>query len=123
MPEASYGSWTSPLTARLIAGGATTLSGLASSDGRLYWSEQRPAEGGRTGVVTEDGDLTPAGFNVRTQVHEYGGGSWWLDGSTLFFTNWDDQRLYRQDVGADPIPITAEPGLPRGMRYADGVVS
>src|SRR5205823_5746207 len=117
MPTAAYGSWTSPLTAPLIAGGATNLSGLASSDGRLYWSELRPAEGGRTVVVTEAGDLTPAGFNVRTQVHEYGGGAWWLHGATLFFTNWDDQRLYRLRAGADPVPVTAEPALARGMRY------
>ena len=84
MPEASYGSWTSPLTARLIAGGATTLSGLASSDGRLYWSEQRPAEGGRTVVVTDSGDVTPPGFNVRTQVHEYGTGAALLGYTKLY---------------------------------------
>src|SRR5207302_11036367 len=123
MPTAAYGSWTSPLTARLIAGGATTIGGLACSDGRLYWSELRPSEGGRTVVITDSGDLTPPGFNVRTQVHEYGGGAWWLHGPTLFFTNWDDQRLYRQDPGAGPAPITADPALPRGMRYADGGVS
>src|SRR5581483_1294407 len=123
MPTAPYGSWSSPLTARLIAAGATQLAGVASSDGRLYWSEQRPSEGGRTVIVTSDGDVTPAGFNVRTQVHEYGGGAWWLNGSTLYFANWDDQRLYRQEPGAAPVPITPEPEIGRGLRYADGIVT
>jgi dipeptidyl aminopeptidase/acylaminoacyl peptidase len=125
---APYGSWASPLTAGLIAGGATNLTGVGASDGRLYWSELRPSEGGRSAIMRLEADgsaaeLTPAEFNVRTQVHEYGGGAWWLHGSTLFFTNWNDQRLYRQDPGAAPVPITPEPGIPRGLRYADGVVS
>jgi dipeptidyl aminopeptidase/acylaminoacyl peptidase len=123
MAVAGYGSWKSPLTARLIAAGATTLSGAACSDGRLYWSELRPAEGGRTAVVTAEGDLTPAAFNVRTQVHEYGGGAWWVHGATVYFAGWDDQRLYRQDAGAEPVAMTPEPEIPRGLRYADGILT
>lgn len=35
-------------------------------------------------------DVTPGvdtGFNVRTTVHEYGGGEYTLAGSTVYFTN------------------------------------
>ena len=53
MPTAPYGSWTSPLTARLIAAGATRLGGLAASDGRLYWSELRPSDGAGPPVAAE----------------------------------------------------------------------
>ncbi len=75
-------------------------------------------------VVKRDaGALTPEGFNVRTAVHEYGGGAWWVHGDSLFFTNWTDQRLYRQDGSSAPNPITPEPDIARGLRYADGVVT
>src|SRR5207237_267852 len=68
-------------------------------------------------------DVVPEGYNARTMVHEYGGGSYWVSGSTLFFTNFEDQRLYRVDPGEVPRPITPEPLIPRGDRYADGVVT
>ena len=44
--------------------------------------------------------MTPAGFNVRTKVHEYGGGSFVVHRGVVFFSNFDDQRLYRQEPGA-----------------------
>jgi dipeptidyl aminopeptidase/acylaminoacyl peptidase len=117
MPElAPYGSWRSPITAGWIAEGAVGLTGVAYSAGDVYWSELRPSEGGRTVVVRHGhGDVTPEGLNARTQVHEYGGGAWWVHDGTVFFTNWSDQRLYRESV-----PITPEPEIARGLRYADG---
>ncbi len=121
MPDfAAYGSWPSPISAASIARGGVGLTGLAVSAGAVYRSELRPAEGGRTVIVRNGQDLTPVGFNARTAVHEYGGGAWTVHGSTMFFTNWADQRLYRQDEGAEPVPITPEPSIPRGLRYADG---
>ena len=93
----------------------------------MYWLESRPHEG-RTVLVFKpwDGepqDAIPSGFNVRNSVHEYGGGSYWRDGATLFFTNFDDQRIYRVDgADAEPRPITPEPPEPRSLRYADGIV-
>ena len=107
----------------MIAEGGITFNGLAFSGGRLYWSEQRPSEGGRTVVVAGDGDVTPEGFNARTQVHEYGGGAWWIDEATVYFANWDDQRLYRLDSDGEPVAITPEPPAARSLRYADGVVT
>jgi hypothetical protein len=45
----------------------------------VRWLEARPAEGGRIALVEwrdgRLGELTPAGFNVRTRLHEYGGGA------------------------------------------------
>ena len=117
---APYGSWRSPISAATIARGGISLTGVAVSNGSVYWSEARPTEGGRTVVVRDGVDVTPEGFNVRTAVHEYGGGAWWVDGDTVFFANWSDQRLYRQDSGAEPVPVSPEPEIPRGLRYADG---
>lgn len=68
-------------------------------------------------------DVTPAPFSVRTRVHEYGGGACAIHSGTVFFSNFADQRLYRQDPGADPRPLTPEPDIPAGLRYADYVVT
>jgi dipeptidyl aminopeptidase/acylaminoacyl peptidase len=127
MPEtAPFGSWRSPITAALVARAGTRLAEpLIGPDGGAWWLEGRPAEGGRTVLVRrrpdgEAGDVTPEGFYVRTRVHEYGGGAWLLHGDTVFFSNFEDQRLYRQDPGQAPRPITPEPPAPAGLRYADG---
>jgi dipeptidyl aminopeptidase/acylaminoacyl peptidase len=92
-----------------------------------YWLEGRPAEGGRSVVVRADAfseptDVTPPGFNVRTTVHEYGGGAYLLQNGTTYFSNFADQRLYRQDAGGgDPVPITPDTG--GRDRFADGRVT
>ncbi|MEX2621403.1 MAG: hypothetical protein WD250_14405 [Egibacteraceae bacterium] len=63
--------------------------------------------------------MTPAGFDVRTLAHEYGGGAFCVRNATVWFANFTDQRLYRQRPGQDPAPITPEPPRPRSDRYAD----
>ena len=121
--KAPYGSWLSPITAASIAEGAVVLGGAVAGPDGLRWTEQRASEGGRIVVVHDGVDVTPDGFNVRTAVHEYGGGAWWTHGTTVFFTNWADQRVYRQDRGSEPVAITPEPAIARGDRYADGIVT
>ena len=73
----------------------------------LYWTELRPTEGGRQVIVgatamASNADVTPAGFNARTRVHEYGGGDFAVSGGTVWFANFDDQRIYLQERGASP---------------------
>jgi dipeptidyl aminopeptidase/acylaminoacyl peptidase len=113
---APYGSWRSPLTAAEVAGAGVRLAEPAlGEDGSVWWLERRPADGGRTALVRDGQDVTPEGFNVRTRVHEYGGGAWVLHGETAFVSNFEDGRLYR--AGAEPIS-------PEGpFRYADGRMS
>ena len=120
--EAPYGSWESPVTADLIVAGATTLGQLALDGDDVYWVEMRPRESGRNVIVrrTPDGqiaDVTPAPFNARTRVHEYGGGAFTVEDGTVYFTNFDDQRLYRQEHDGVPVPITP----PGDKRCADMV--
>ena len=118
-----YGSWKSPLTSDLIVAAAIKLGQIALDGEDVFWTEMRPAEGGRYVVVSRspDGrtaDVTPPPFNARTRVHEYGGGAAIVADGTIYFSNWEDQRIYRQDPGDRPWPITPEGSL----RYADGVV-
>jgi dipeptidyl aminopeptidase/acylaminoacyl peptidase len=121
---ASYGGWRSPISAADIASSSVPLSAPELVGRDVYWLEGKPLEGGRTVVVrlADDGsrrELTPAPYYVRTRVHEYGGGAYLVVGETIFFSNFADQRLYRQDPGAAPRPITPEPSVQAGLRYAD----
>jgi dienelactone hydrolase len=123
---APYGSWRSPLSARWVAGASGRGSGAElAADGALWWAESRPAEGGRTVLVRrpdggEPEDATPAGTNARTRVHEYGGGAWALAGpTTVVFCEFADQRLYRLELGGEPVAITPEPEEAAALRYAD----
>ena len=79
-----------------------------------------PAEGGRSVLVraAADGtttDLTPPPFDVRTRVHEYGGGAASVAGGTVVFSNRGDDRLYRLDPGVER-PADHPGGA---WRYAD----
>ncbi len=117
---APYGSWKSPITADLIASKSIGLVEAAFDGDNIYWIESRPLEGGRYVIVrrTPDGqtvDLTPPPLNTRTRVHEYGGAAFLVVDGTVFFSHFSDNRLYRQDPGAEPRPITPEADL----RYAD----
>jgi dipeptidyl aminopeptidase/acylaminoacyl peptidase len=125
---APYGSWKSPISAELVASAGVRLGELAVDGDTLYWLEGRPLEGGRQVLCRSAGDgqpqdLTPPGFNVRTRVHEYGGGSYTVRHGTVLFANFADQRLYRQGPGdPEPRPITPEPATPAALRYADATL-
>ena len=120
---APYGSWKSPVTADLIVTGSVSLGQIQLDGDDVYWVEGRPMEGARSVVVrrTTDGkinDVTPAGYNVRTRVHEYGGACFAVADGVVFFSNFADQRVYRHEPGGQPRPLTPAEDL----RYADGVV-
>ncbi len=122
---APYGSWKSPVTSALLTSSGIGLTELQFSKGYVYWLESRPEESGRVVVVRslpegKPEDVIPPGLNARTRAHEYGGGAYFVHGETVFFCNFKDQRLYRQDPGAPPRPITPEPPSPGSLRYADG---
>jgi len=123
---APYGSWRSPIGAAAVARADRRLAAPAiAGDGAVWWAEGRPSEGGRVVLMRrptggEPEEVSPAGFNARTRVHEYGGGAWTLAGDDLvLFSNFSDQRLYRQLLGEEPVAITPEPETDAGLRYAD----
>jgi dipeptidyl aminopeptidase/acylaminoacyl peptidase len=136
-PGQPCGSWATPITSELVVRAAAGLGGVAVDGDDVWWSEQRPEEGGRTQLVRwrpSEGavDVLPGAANARTAVHEYGGGAWWVRGGRVWFAEWADQRLYalEPDAEADadiqldaevaPDPVTPEPEVARGDRWADG---
>jgi dipeptidyl aminopeptidase/acylaminoacyl peptidase len=121
MATAPYGSWKSPITSTLIVERSIGLLEVWLDGDAIYWLEQRPREN-RAVVVrgaSQPRDVVAAPFNVRTRVHEYGGGAWTVADGTLYFSNDQDRRLYRQR-GDEQTP---QPLTPEGpWRYADGVI-
>jgi len=121
MATAPYGSWKSPITSTLIVERSIGLPDVRRDGDTVYWLEQRPREN-RAVVVrgaTPPRDVVDAPFNVRSRVHEYGGGAWTVADGTLYFSNDQDRRLYRQRVdGGSPQPLTPE----GPWRYADGII-
>ncbi len=114
---APYGFWKSPITSDRIVAEVVRLGEIALDGETIYWSEGRPNEGGRSVIVrrTADGavaDQTPPSFNVRTRVHEYGGGA---------FTVHDGVDLFLELRGPAPVSSGPRPAAAsRSRRRASG---
>ncbi|MFD7992327.1 LpqB family beta-propeller domain-containing protein [Streptomyces mexicanus] len=123
-----YGSWPSPIDAALAAAhdGRPEYVGFVGDE--VWWTEPRPAEGGRRALVrrtpggTEESVL-PAPWNVRSRVIEYGGRPWagTVQGGVplVVFVNFADQRLYRVEPGGEPRPLTPLSPVGGGLRWAE----
>ncbi|WP_327086486.1 prolyl oligopeptidase family serine peptidase [Nonomuraea sp. NBC_01738] len=111
--------WHSPISTTDVARAGLWLGWPTARDGRLWWTEDRPDEGGRTTIVHRAADgtrreLLPAPWNARTRVHEYGGRPYTVTRDhRVVFSHADDQRLYL--LGETPVPLTPDDG----SRYAD----
>ena len=108
-----FGTWPSSITPDAIVAETVRLASVSLDAGRIGWLEGRPGEGGRSVLVRTDsagrpGDITPPPFNVRSRVHEYGGGAYAVSGERAWFSNYVDGRVYAQAGVAAPTPLTAE---------------
>lgn len=128
---APYGAWESPVDAHTAAAhdGRPDFPGFVGDE--VWWTEPRPAEGGRRALVRRLADGTvesplPAPWNVRTRVIEYGGRAWagttGPSGPLIVFAHFADQRLYAYEPGvpdAVPRPLTPLSPVGDGLRWAD----
>ncbi len=111
----------SPITPELVVAGAIGISEVVTDGDDVYWAENRPSEGGRAAIMRwrggEISEVTDRDVNVRTRVHEYGGGAWWVASGRAVYS--DDEaggELFVLDVGSgERSQLTAS-----GHRYADG---
>ncbi|MFC8359110.1 LpqB family beta-propeller domain-containing protein [Streptomyces griseorubiginosus] len=128
MHTSPYGSWPSPIDAALAAAHDGHPEWLGFVGDEVWWTEPRPAEGGRRTLVRQRADGTeepvlPAPWNVRSRVIEYGGHPWAgavVAGEPLVvFVHFADQRLYRYEPGAEPVPLTPVSPVGGGLRWAE----
>ncbi|MES1945502.1 peptidase S9, prolyl oligopeptidase active site region [Salinisphaera sp. PC39] len=115
-----YGTWPSPVDPDALAGAGRKLGQVALDGGDLYWLEGRPAEGGRSTVACPDGDggatdLLP-GRDVRSTVHEYGGGAFAAADGRLWFVDAADQAIRRRERDGRILDVT---GARPGVAFAD----
>ncbi|HET8970088.1 MAG TPA: prolyl oligopeptidase family serine peptidase, partial [Candidatus Nanopelagicales bacterium] len=119
MTTAAYGTWPSIITPELVTVGTVGLGSPALDGDTLYWLEARPDEGGRVGLWRQPiggtrEPLTASRFNVRSRVHEYGGGAYAVRDGVVVFSDFADGRLYRVLDGAtSPLTVSGP------HRYAD----
>ena len=121
---APYGAWKSPVSLEMVAHGTVNLLCIALDGPDTYWTEVRPAEDGRTIIVkrTPDGklqDITPPGFSSSSMVNEYGTRSFAVSDRVVYFSNYADQRVYRQRPGEGPVPITPKGDFRYGSKLVD----
>ena len=118
--QRAWGEWASPLSAdELTRAGRSLAEPRITPDGSVWWLESRPDEGGRITLVSlaaggEPVERVPAPYNVRTRVHEYGGGAWCPVGDSIAFSNFSDGALLRLE-GDSITAIVQRPG----WRFAD----
>lgn len=134
-----YGRWPSLLTPEVIGAGRISMSGLKVVGDRCWWSESRPAAGGRQVVVrawlapvvggaTAVADASPHALDVRSRVHEYGGGGFTVlangdlvvadaaDGALWWVGDIDDGKRAGRVRRLTPVP-------PEGERHRYGDMS
>ncbi|WP_426319938.1 prolyl oligopeptidase family serine peptidase [Pseudoduganella sp. R-43] len=119
---APFGTWPSPISAEMVAAGATPLSSVVLDGEDIYWLAGRASEAGRTTMMRRQGaagaaEITPMPFNVRNRVHEYGGGAYAVAGGVVVFSHHADNRLYRLAPGGAAEAFTS----PGRQRFADFV--
>ena len=124
--QSPYGSWISPIDSCIVSNGAIRLEQVVLDGKDIYWIESRPSEGGRNVIVrlTADGkieDVLNKDYNARTRVHEYGGASYFVHNGSIYYSNFNDQKLYRQDPGKPPKAVSPDIKESK-LRFADGMM-
>ena len=116
-----FGLWDSPITSEMLTTSGPRFGSVRYDADELYWTEQRPWDKGRTALCRMKGgateDVTPAEYNIRSRVHEYGGIAFAVRHGRVVFTNFEDQCLYLMD-GEDTRRLT-EPGT----KFAEPIFS
>jgi len=97
-----FGSWPSLITAESLTQGSLGLGEVQFDGPDLCWLQASPTDGGRVSLWRRSGgqgavreaELTPAPYNVRSRVHEYGGGGFAAAAGMAVFANFEDNLLH-----------------------------
>lgn len=115
-----YGSWPSPLSPAALTVCTRGLDEVHMDGPDTYWLELRAWEAGRVVLVRHDGatgtvaDVVGEGVNVRSRVHEYGGGSYAVRSGTVVVATMPDLRVHVVEGDGSLRAITPEGGFRYG---------
>jgi dipeptidyl aminopeptidase/acylaminoacyl peptidase len=124
---APYGTWESPIAAASVGTGNHVFELQVDASEVFFVEVQAKEEHARYSLLKvplsggEARELVQGPFNVRTRVHEYGGGAFVLSEAAVYFSNYPDQVLCKSErdrTGYSVSPLT-EKSI--DARYADGV--
>lgn len=120
MDAPCYGSFQSSISAEKVASKSVRFSDVQIQNKNIYFLESQPLEKGRTALVKsslkkEAKQLTSPEFNIRTRVHEYGGGAFLAVEEFVFFIHDSDQDIYQLSKDGSITRITNQPSY----RYAE----
>lgn len=91
--------------------------------GQLCWLEPLTEEGGRLALKQQTAasqrTITPADYQLRSRVHEYGGKCFCCVDDSVYFNNYSDGLIYRQSLHANtpPVAVVSPGNMPSS--YAD----
>lgn len=129
MPALPFGSWPSPLSPSALTASTRTLDEVRVDGADTYWLESRPWEGGRVVLVRHVGasgaveDVVGEGVNVRSRVHEYGGGAYAVRSGVVVVATIPDLRVHVVTDDGSLRAITPEGGFRYGgLVLGDGFV-
>lgn len=119
-----FGLWNSPVTAENVAKGSLYIQNIKVEGTNTYLSVMRPENKGKSTIMRIDlegdcKDMTPSDFDVRTFVHEYGGGAFTVFNGTIYASRGSDNQIYIIRDDEDPKQLTHSPHL----RFSDMHIS
>lgn len=111
MKVAPYGTWSSPITADAILAGTITVAAVIvdAVTFTVYHIEKLPSGSYTIINTTSNYDLlksSEGNLDVRTGVHEYGGGAAIVYNGTAYFSNYIDGRVYAVREGEKAKPVS-----------------
>ncbi|MCF7922885.1 MAG: prolyl oligopeptidase family serine peptidase [Candidatus Marinimicrobia bacterium] len=117
-----YGSWKSPISGKSLVQSSLRLGQIQIDGESVFWTEGRPAEGGRTALMENSGgkthEIIPSESDVRTRAHEYGGGAFLCASKRKFYINNSDQQIYEALDQGSSRQLTRHPKY----RFADMIM-
>ena len=120
-PVRPYGSWPTPISVAVAVAGSRGLAEVRPDGRDVLFLESRPDQGGRVALVRlrADGgteEAVPQDLNVRTRVHQYGGGAYTILDGVIVLSEFAGNRLIvTGGRDASPRTLVDDPA----MRFAD----
>ncbi len=108
--EEFYGSFKSPITSKMLTEDSVKFLDIFVDGNDFYISELRLQEKGRSTILKFNGtffdEVLDKRFSARTKVHEYGGLSFVVSETEIYFSNFEDQRIYKKNKKGKYLAIT-----------------